>query len=703
MTFFFRRALAAWLLIGFTCAFSSAQAEQITTPMGRLQLDTTGAFRADFQAGRWIVRGTAGAAVHDLDTRSGIDAMGAYQEITFVISDNSWSGGIRSYLERPIVLFRWTALRDDLKPPSFPQITNLDPTLSHLAWESIFAHYQWGHSVSDSPQLLFDSTGRSLMFSPARNFLIAHTYYDAGKASASLQATVPAVPASFTHEVILAAGSSIHQTMDTWGGALLDLGGKLRPANNADLILERLGYWTDAGGALYYGFNKSLGYQGTLISMKEQFAKAQVPLGYLQLDSWWYPKGPLRDWRDRSHGIDTFTADTSLFPDDLSGFQQRLGVPLIVHARWIDDQSPYRAQYAISGNVVTEDTYWRDRADYFRQSGVVAFEQDWMGDKAQPVYNLKDPDAFLDSMANAMQEHGITMQYCMALPRHFLQSTRYSNLTHIRVSMDRFEREKWDEFLYASRLASALGTWPWADVTFSRETHNLLLMTLSGGPVGVGDEEGRLDVPNLRKVARTDGVIVKPDSPIIPRESSILADAADTKLTAPMVASTFTDFGGAKVHYIFAYSRAQGGEPVRVVPADYGLTRALLWDTVAAQAHPLMDGESYTATLPATAAYFVMSPIGPSGISLLGDLGHFVPAGHQRIGSMTDQGTLRFTVLFAPGETLRTITAWAPAVPTATVADGGLKNLRYDANTKLVTFDVSPGNGSSASIELKLP
>ena len=47
--------------------------------------------------------------------------------------------------------------------------------------------------------------------------------------------------------------------------------------------------------------------------------------------------------------------------------------------------------------------------------------------------------------------------YCMPLPRHFLQSTLYSNVVTSRVSDDRFAPAKWNDFLYASLLAQAVG------------------------------------------------------------------------------------------------------------------------------------------------------------------------------------------------------------------------------------------------------
>jgi len=105
------------------------------------------------------------------------------------------------------------------------------------------------------------------------------------------------------------------------------------------------------------------------------------------------------------------------------------------------------------------------------------------------------------------------------------QSTEYNNVTTIRVSNDHFTRARWDEFLYASRLAGSLGVWPWADVFMSTEKYNLLLATLSAGIVGVGDPIGKINKGNLLHSVRADGVIVKPDTPVVPVDDLYIQDA----------------------------------------------------------------------------------------------------------------------------------------------------------------------------------
>jgi hypothetical protein len=90
-------------------------------------------------------------------------------------------------------------------------------------------------------------------------------------------------------------------------------------------------------------------------------------------------------------------------------------------------------------------------------------------------------------MARACAENGLTMQYCMQTPRWYLQSSKYSHLTTLRVSDDRFTESKWGQFFYASRLVRSVGAWPWVDVFRSTETGNTLLCILSGGMAGMAD------------------------------------------------------------------------------------------------------------------------------------------------------------------------------------------------------------------------
>src|SRR5260370_6674273 len=210
----------------------------------------------------------------------------------------------------------------------------------------------------------------------------------------------------------------------------------------------------------------------------------------------------------------------------------------------------------MSNNVSIDPQYWKDYAQYLVNNGVEVLEQDWLSQQASTNFNLTDPYLFLDNMASKMAATGRKLVYCMPLPAHFLQSTNYDNVVAVRVSNDAFARSKWDGMLLFSRLAGAVGLWPFADELSSNSLKDVLLSTLTAGPLGSGDALGTVNGANLQQAVRGDGVIVKPDTAIVPLDASFTAISQDQ--TAPMVASTYTNHGGIRTAYVFAYDRTVG-------------------------------------------------------------------------------------------------------------------------------------------------
>src|SRR5262249_15932507 len=285
------------------------------------------------------------------------------------------------------------------------------------------------------------------------------------------------------------------------------------------------------------------------------------------------------------------------------------------------------------------------------------------------------------------KQKGLTMQYCMPQPRHFLESTRYQNLTTIRVNPDRFDRSRWDQCLYGSLLAGSLGIWPWTDVFMSGEYDNLLLATLSGGIVGVGDRLGAINRVNLSRSVRKDGVIVKPDAPLIPTDDSILNDSRH--VSSPMVASTYTDHGAMRAAYIFADSRGSG-VPVRFKPASVGLTgQVYVYNKLAGSGRIVAAADSFSDSV-GDVAYYVAVGIGSSRIAFLGDADKFVPLGTKRIPELLDDGSLHATVSFAAGEDSVTLQGYSPSAPTVLALRGGAGPVSYDPKSGLFKVMVSP-------------
>jgi hypothetical protein len=309
-------------------------------------------------------------------------------------------------------------------------------------------------------------------------------------------------------------------------------------------------------------------------------------------------------------------------------------------------------------------------------------------------------------MQAAAAANGINLQYCMVQGRDFLQGSVYTNLMTVRTSQDDFNTNRWTEFLFGSRIAQAMGIWPWSDVFMSSETRNLLLSTLSAGPVGVGDPLGAANAANLSKSVRRDGVIVKPDFPLVPVDDTYINDALH--LNRPFVAMTRSDHDDSRALYVFAYGENAANLSAAFTPASFGISsNAYVYDYFAATGTVVNAGGAFnfTTTMPNGTnggTYFIAVPVGPSGIAFLGDTNKFVTRGRKRIASFSDTGLLRATVAFAAGESNVTLCGYAPSSPYPLALVGSTNNLTYNAATHFFTLRVSPGNSGAATVAFSL-
>lgn len=662
-----------------------------------LTVTSSGTYTISSTSPSWIFGGSIGQSLATRAVTRGDDALGNYSEISFTYNGSSArSGSIRAYDSKPVVLFTDAYLSHVNKNDSpFPHLTSYPKIPYHLSYAGMFARYSFSNLADESPWIYFDEHANTFILSAASNFMETSTVKERdGSIASGINPSIATLPQSFRHKTILVLGQGINNTYEAWGHALTDMQRKVRPANDASIALDTLGYWTDHGAAYYYSYNPRRGYAQTLLDVADSFRRKGIPLGYMELDSWWYPKGAADTWlgdknNDRG-GIYTYNADRTLFPDGLAAFQKRLGLQLETHSRWIDPHSPYRKLYTMSRNVSTDPHYWNNIATYLRLQGVSAYEQDWLNDKALPALNLYDPENFLNNMANAMSANDVTITYCMPLPRHFLQSSEYNDVTTTRVSEDHFTRNKWDAFLYTSRLAGALGLWPWSDVFMSTERDNLLLSTLSAGVVGVGDPIGAEDKANLFQTIRADGVIIKPDAPIVPLDTMYLQDARG--VNAPMLASTYTDHHDMKASYVFAYKRGSSSS-IAFQPAALGLTgKTFVYNYFTGAGTIIGPGGTYNDRISDT-AYYIVVPIGPSGIAFLGDSGKFVSLGQKRIPQLSDNGQIQTTISFANGETSLRMHGYSPARPVVQALRGRVSYFVYNSSTHLFSFAVSPTAG----------
>ena len=179
----------------------------------------------------------------------------------------------------------------------------------------------------------------------------------------------------------------------------------------------------------------------------------------------------------------------------------------------------------------------------------------------------------------------------------------------------------------------------------SSETANLLLSTLSGSIVGVGDAIGEFDRTNLLRVVRADGVIIKPDDPIVPLDSTYIEQANDPR--APIVAAARTRHESSITSYVFAFAQGtqEGTEEQSEAPIATFSPATLGYDGPVYAYNYFENHGAYLAPLqpistgvPDAGGYWIVVPVGASGIGFLGEEGKFISNGRNRISQIRDAG-----------------------------------------------------------------
>jgi hypothetical protein len=719
-----------------------------------VQVDSHGHYAIHYSLHAWAFEGDVPAPQGVLTHETvGTDSVGNYRDVSFTPNgdlhgDATYS--IKSYAEKSLVIFSAESRGVPASSSHFPDFHIFPIEVQGLSYgQKEFAPTILG-LTGDAPWSFVASDGAGFILSPANHFMVSNCFKDAnGAISVGIEPQVQDGSANSQNlkvMSILAFGSGMNAAYQNWGQALTKISGKQNPANDADDVLNTLGYWTDNRSSYWYNYDLSLGYEGTLLGIKKEFLAHGLRLGHLQIDSWWYLKGgdptaaqPLPvSWKhaNYNHGIYLYEAAPELFPKGLVAFQAEVGLPLVTHARWIDPSSPYASEYELSNQVSTDPAYWDMIMKNLKANGVLIYEQDWMNSKALPrLDRLSDGDEFLDGMSAAAERYGIGLQYCMPLARHFLQGSKYSNLRTIRTSGDGFVRSKWNQFLYGSRLASALGIWPWADVSFSQDRENILIATLSGGIVGVGDRLSQdssptgdydphycsqslqcnsLQADNLRPAARADGVVVKPDTSLVPTDSSYRDLSGFAAHSAPMVAvaTTLVGHGSPMAAYVFVYGQEPNPtQTFSLRPQELGFSSDIyVYDYFKREGQRVKKSGVFSRVASASGTYYIAAPLSSSHLALLGDLSLYSSMGRKRIEVKATTPSPAFTVHFSSGEASVTITAFDGSnAQTAAAPDrfrlhgpaGVSVSSKFDPVTKLISWTLTrPAKSTQQSDDL---
>ena len=157
--------------------------------------------------------------------------------------------------------------------------------------------------------------------------------------------------------------------------------------------------------------------------------------------------------------------------------------------------------------------------------------------------------------------------------------------------------------------------------------------------------------------------------------------------------------------YVFAYARGgQSTQPIAFTPAELGIAGSAyyVYDYFTGKGTLLGRADSFTDTV-SSGSYYIVAPVGPSGIAFLGDTGKFVSLGRKRITRLTDDGTVKATVAFAEGEQAVTLHGYAKKPPRVEASDGSAGPLFYDSSSHMFNFTVSSRTGQTASVVLTSP
>jgi hypothetical protein len=395
--------------------------------------------------------------------------------------------------------------------------------------------------METGPVVLFNFTERGqgdiLVLSPFSRFMATSLSQTNNILEYGVMGSILSIPPNYNHSMIVFYSSKgINEGIREWGQAMQKAHNRTNEHRLNDLTLNYLGYYTDGGAYYYYNTEQGINYEETIVNVRHQIP---LPIHYIQLDSWWYYKGT-------GGGVSQYTAMPNIFPDGLQGLHRRLeNIPLATHNRYWAYDNVYKQNYSFvldekNGKAlpIGNDSFWIDLFTQAREWGLVLYEQDWLNVQTEEFSptctDIYLGHQWLTSMGEAADKMGINIQYCMSLPRHILTALEIPRVTHARASTDYFFHltagaQQWAIGI-SSMFADAIGIAPFKDVFWSSSLEpgssykdsphevlperEILMATLSTGPVGPGDAINCTNVGRIMKCCRQDGLILKPDRPL---------------------------------------------------------------------------------------------------------------------------------------------------------------------------------------------
>ncbi|XP_071835064.1 uncharacterized protein [Apostichopus japonicus] len=488
--------------------------------------------------------------------------------------------------------------------PTFTIAKSMRSELGFLSYGSLFAALQdignWktpvkliGSGLYSAPLTLFNRTKHTMIISPFKEFMASSLVFDNANdiIMEGIMGNVTEIPKDFIQQTILyyGQGPGIKTSMFEWGQTLLKQYNTKR-YKERDVTLNYIGYWTDGGAFYYYNTEPNKTYEQTMIDVKAEADRLFVPYKYYQLDSWWYFKGI-------GGGVKNWTAMPSVFPDGSGYLFKKLGYPLAAHNRYWSSDTDYASKNGGKWNFIVE----KDKAipqdaefwDFLLRSskeewGLTLYEQDWLNDEFEDMKctleNVTVARKWLLDMGNAALRNNLTIQYCMPMVRHLLQSVEIPRMNQARASGDYHPgNDQWNIGI-SSILYHALDIRPFKDnfrTTSANEHHpkyvsepvpflQTVISIYSTAPVAPSDSIGFTNVTLLNRTMASDGLLLQPSRPMMAVDGYILnfAFPEENIGIVGLVWSTYSNISGTIYGSILAIDTYS---PQDVFPLDVDL------------------------------------------------------------------------------------------------------------------------------------
>jgi hypothetical protein len=531
---------------------------------------------------------------------------------------------------------------------------------------------------------LYNQSGASFVMSSFNQYMTTSQLFS-GIASNSFASgfngMISGIPAGTVFETLVVAGQNINNTMMSWGDLLLMRGGKTRTKHDADLVISKLGYWTDNGATYYYMTQPNLTMEQTMVQVLEYYQQLNLPIWSVQYDSWWYWKectGGPNNWLNCKGAVELWEPRPDVFPDE---FNFDLGVPLILHNRWFSGvnntyirslgfQNSFYVESAVDFALPIKKDVFLYLMSKAKNWGMVMYEQDWLSTVFDTMNvtktNITAASTWLQAMADAASELGLTIQYCMPYPKHALESTKHQVVTNARASGDyhpgadyNYQIEDSSLFYWAIGIAPSKDDYWTSEVQPNPYTDNptepnwqliSIIVALSTGPNGPSDYIGLTNSSVVLATIRGDGTTVQPSRPATITDAALKAiwslnEVPDIRSTwVAHVSHTY------RWHYVLAVSlKASFTFPVTELGPNFAASTYAVYNffnpTYPVSIVPATSGGSFLIpfgqsqpSAPVKAAnisYMAVVPQLPGGFFLYGAKGKVVGASHQVIADVT--------------------------------------------------------------------